>query len=265
MANLSPDEEEQLRDTIEMFEMITQTQPDDYQSLIILKEAYLKIDEEADTLRISKMLAEAYKSTDQMSAALMEYEALFEKMPDDQSISEALEEMRRLTNDELNRGDDRGIGQLLRFRSGKSLNNGKVGFEQIFVKSKMMDLREFATYWHNADPYPPKESFIEYLERNEIMSIDDSLYYISQKSNTPFLPLASYRVNLQVLGLVNKSQCEKWKVFPFDKVSKNLLVATTNPYNVAAASEIGKEASLKIIWYLTNPSELREIIEKHLT
>src|ERR1700732_1793607 len=43
-----------------MFEAITQTQPDDYQSLEILKEAYRKVGREADCVRTSRRLAEAY-------------------------------------------------------------------------------------------------------------------------------------------------------------------------------------------------------------
>ena len=40
---LSEEEHSQIVQTIEMFEVITQTQPDDYQSLEILKEAYQKV------------------------------------------------------------------------------------------------------------------------------------------------------------------------------------------------------------------------------
>ena len=40
---LSEEEHSQIVQTIEMFEVITQTQPDDYQSLEILKDAYNKI------------------------------------------------------------------------------------------------------------------------------------------------------------------------------------------------------------------------------
>jgi hypothetical protein len=43
LGTLNPSEEAQLRQTIEMFEVITQSQPQDYQSLEILKEAYLKL------------------------------------------------------------------------------------------------------------------------------------------------------------------------------------------------------------------------------
>ena len=53
-------EEAQLTQTIEMFEVITQTQQDDYQSLEILKLAYHKLGKAEEALRISRRLAEAY-------------------------------------------------------------------------------------------------------------------------------------------------------------------------------------------------------------
>ena len=43
VGSLSTSEEAQLAQTIEMFEVITQSQPQDYQSLEILKEAYFKL------------------------------------------------------------------------------------------------------------------------------------------------------------------------------------------------------------------------------
>jgi len=57
---LSDEEHNQILQTIDMFEVITQTQPDDYQSLEILKEAYTKVGRQDEALRVSRKLAEAY-------------------------------------------------------------------------------------------------------------------------------------------------------------------------------------------------------------
>ena len=46
--------------TIEMFEVITQSQPNDYQSLEILKEAYSKLGRENDVIGTSKRIPQAY-------------------------------------------------------------------------------------------------------------------------------------------------------------------------------------------------------------
>ena len=57
VATLNPGEESQLLQTIEMFEVIAQSQPNDCQSLEILKEAYSKLG------RTSEAIAELEKAT----------------------------------------------------------------------------------------------------------------------------------------------------------------------------------------------------------
>src|ERR1700736_3317326 len=64
-----------------MFEAITQTQPDDYQSLEILKEAYTKLGRHDDALRTSRKLAEAYFNSGSYTLALQECELILIKQP----------------------------------------------------------------------------------------------------------------------------------------------------------------------------------------
>ena len=59
-----------------MFEVITRTQPDDYQSLEILKEAYTKLGRTDDTFHTSRKLAEAYFNVGSYALAMQECEAL---------------------------------------------------------------------------------------------------------------------------------------------------------------------------------------------
>src|SRR4051794_23665768 len=65
-----------------MFEAITQTQPDDYQSLEILKEAYQKIGRHDDSLKASRRLAEAYFGAGSYTQAMHECEIILVKEPD---------------------------------------------------------------------------------------------------------------------------------------------------------------------------------------
>lgn len=80
-VNLSSEERAQILQTIEMFEVITQTQPDDCQSLDILKEAYVKIGQQNDALRVSRRLAQAYLQNGLYSSALLECEGILLKEP----------------------------------------------------------------------------------------------------------------------------------------------------------------------------------------
>ncbi len=81
-VQLSQEEFAQLAQTIEMFEVIAQSQPTDYQSIEILKEAYQKLGRLDDVLRVSKLLADAYCANGQYSAALLECEGILQHQPD---------------------------------------------------------------------------------------------------------------------------------------------------------------------------------------
>jgi tetratricopeptide (TPR) repeat protein len=90
---LSEEERSQILQTIEMFEVITQTQQDDYQSLEILKVAYQKLGKTEEALRISRRLAEAYHGVGSFSLAMQECEAILAIEPDAPEIVAMLGEI----------------------------------------------------------------------------------------------------------------------------------------------------------------------------
>src|SRR5437764_9019746 len=97
-STLTPSEEAQLGQTIEMFEVITQSQPQDYQSLEILKEAYSKLSREADVISTSKRIAQAYVQMGQLSSAILEYETILQRFPDDPDVQTALKDIESKAN-----------------------------------------------------------------------------------------------------------------------------------------------------------------------
>src|SRR5215470_1394064 len=95
---LTANEEAQLLQTIEMFEVITQSQPLDYQSLEILKEAYTKLGREKDVIGTSKRIAQAYVQMGQLSSAILEYETILQRHPEDPDVQAALKEIETKAN-----------------------------------------------------------------------------------------------------------------------------------------------------------------------
>ena len=67
--SLSSEEQEQILQTIEMFEVITQANPQDTQSLEILKEAHAKMGDQTISLVVSRRLADAYMDLGQYASA----------------------------------------------------------------------------------------------------------------------------------------------------------------------------------------------------
>src|SRR5438093_9356064 len=97
-TTLSQGEEAQLAQTIEMFEVITQSQPHDYQSLEILKEAYSKLGREKEVISTSKRIAEAYVQLGQLSSAILEFETILQRYPDDADVQTALKAIENKAN-----------------------------------------------------------------------------------------------------------------------------------------------------------------------
>src|SRR5258708_13904386 len=98
VSTLTPSEEAQLTQTIEMFEVITQSQPQDYQSLEILKEAYSKLGREKDVIGTSKRIAQAYVQMGQLSSAILEYETVLQRCPEDSDVQAALQQIESQSN-----------------------------------------------------------------------------------------------------------------------------------------------------------------------
>src|ERR1019366_5454211 len=92
-TTLNPGEEAQLLQTIEMFEVIVQSQSGDTQSLEILKEAYSKLGREDDLIHTSKRIAQAYLQQGQLSSAILEYETVLQRRPDDADVRTALRQI----------------------------------------------------------------------------------------------------------------------------------------------------------------------------
>src|SRR6476646_12030514 len=95
---MNPSEEAQLGQTIEMFEVITQSQPHDYQSLEILKEAYSKLGREKEVIGTSKRIAQAYVQMGQISSAILEYETILQRSPADTEAQKALSQIESKAN-----------------------------------------------------------------------------------------------------------------------------------------------------------------------
>ena len=91
--HLTPEERDQILQTIEMFEVITQANPDDYQSLEILKEAYWKINRQQDGLAVTRRLADTYMRLGQYSSALLEYEGILQQEPQAHEVQAILTEL----------------------------------------------------------------------------------------------------------------------------------------------------------------------------
>ena len=274
-TTLNAGEESQLLQTIEMFEVITQTQPQDYQSLEILKEAYMKLSREDDVIRTSRRIAEAYVHLGQLSSAILEYESVLQRQPDDAEVLAALGEIESRASSlstttpglELQEPTERvqpTEASLTKAGAPKSLptdvDDGHVTMRKVFVEGRLISQGDFDLCWQvpnlHLPPGRPIEPFIQLLADKAIMQSEKSLRLLSEKARLGYLPLDKYDVDLDLARSFPMESCQRWCVLPFDKMSKSVLVATANPYNRQAAKELEAATQARLLWYLAPPSDI---------
>lgn len=268
-ATLNPGEDAQLLQTIEMFEVIVQSQPSDYQSLEILKEAYSKLGRESDVINASKRIAQAYVETGQLSSAILEFETVLQRCPDDTEVQAALKEIEsRASNAGVPSAGIEPAALTLTANSAAKpsllmaadLDDGRKALYKVFVDSKVVRSGDFDLCWRMVDltavPTGVAEPFIQTLQDKGILPVEKSLKLMSDKSRTAYLPLEKYDVDIDLTRGFPVDICRRWCVLPFDRMSKSILVATANPFNQQAMKELSQSTPHRLVWYLAPPADL---------
>lgn len=277
---LSPSEEAQLMQTIEMFEVITQSQPSDHQSLEILKEAYLKLGRQKDVVFTAKRIAQAYVQMGQISSAILEYESVLQLFPDDPDVKTALAEIEDQASN-FSAPTAPSEGEAVRTEEEvpaidqaqpahpaviADVDDGRVAMKKIFVDGRVISDVDFNALWPTQDPnsVPSKaeDPFLQLLADQNFSPWENSLKLISEKSRLGYMPIDRYDIDVDLARSFSKDVCRRWCVLPFDRMSKSVLVATTNPFNKQAIRELEHGKSFRFLWYLTNPAELVRAINK---
>jgi hypothetical protein len=276
-ATLNPAEESQLKQTVEMFEVIVQSQPSDCQSLEILKEAYTRLGRESDVIRISKRIAEAYTQMGQLSSAILEYETVLQRQPNDADVQTALRQIEDKASNSAAQSAAAEPAALApqtetaRIRkkvhaAQEGIEDGRKTMHKIFVESKVISAGDFDLCWRTPDLTVAQadvaEPFIQVLGDKGLFTVDKSLRLLADKSRTGFLPFERYDVDMDLLRGFPAEVCRRWCVAPFDRMSKSILVATANPFNQQAAKELAAATSNRLIWYLAPPFELVKNLRK---
>ena len=280
-AAITPNEEAQLLQTIEMFEVITQSQPQDYQSLEILKEAYSKLNRHDAVVGTAKRIAEAYVQLGQLSSAILEYESILQRFPDDPDVQKALHAIENKANSfsapnllDLD-GADRGGTSFKKPADGKpvssqtstlAVDDGRTAMQKLFVDAKAVSVSDFDLFWPQPDlneaPRALSEPFIQILNDKQILPLEKSLKLLAEKSRVAYLPLEKYDVDIELARTFPRDICLRWCVLPFDKLSKSVMVATANPFNKQAARELEGATKNRLVFYLATPVELGKILKK---
>ena len=274
---LSEEEHNQIVQTIEMFEAITQTQPDDYQSLEILKEAYTKVGKHEEAVKVSRRLAEAYFNAGSYTLAMQECEAILVKdsnAPDilamlgdietrlqasGQALAAEAGMISRNTNGEgsliqMQRGPraaaeltDRGDEHLAKFLIVQQLfaeEEVKVALETVEHSNKNLSGQALAV------------SLLDYLCKDKVESLEKVLSALIDRTKFAYVPLEYYDIDRQIAPMLPEHLTLGRLFVPFDLVSRTIMVACCNPFDAAGREAVQQSVDYTVMWYLSRPAAI---------
>lgn len=288
---LSEEEHSQIVQTIEMFEVITQTQPDDYQSLEILKDAYQKVARPEESLRVSRRLAEAYFNAGSHTLAMQECELILQKEPNAPEILAMLGEIEsrlqaaghsmmepegtsglvaaphlngsaagdaegRLVDLHRKRGgahmQERGDDQLAKFIVMQQL----APEEQ--VKSALGEVKDLNRALAGQDL---ASSLIERVCGGDAETLERMLSHLIDRTKLAYVPMEYYDVDRQVARMLPDHLTLGRLFVPFDLVSRTIMVACCNPFDAAGREAVQQSLDYTVAWYLARPGAITRALQ----
>jgi tetratricopeptide (TPR) repeat protein len=283
---LSEEERSQIVQTIEMFEVITQTQPDDYQSLEILKEGYRKIGRLEESFRVSRRLAEAYYNVGSYTLAMQECEVILLKEPNAPEILALLGEIENklqqtgqvITDSGSRTGliardlmgtagaDGESLIELPETRHSRSHQLQERGddqlakfliVQQLFPEEEITAaLETVKTLNKDLSGQAVAASLLEKLCRQDTDKLDKVLSWLIDRTKFAYVPLEYYDVDRQVARMLPDHLTLHRLFVPFDLISRTIMVACCNPFDVAGREAVQQSIDYTVAWYLARPGAI---------
>jgi tetratricopeptide (TPR) repeat protein len=290
MASISEEEIQQLLRTVEMFEAITESQPEDYQSWEILKEAYAKLGRRDESLLASKKLANAHISLGQISQAILEFEGILQEHPDDPEVLKALKELEAKTSQLAANRQPSGAPSLREDSKPTPLvpalaagtaappsspppplthEDGNKTLIDALIAEKLLTpqaveplVKRLTSSPANSGETPAPFVLAQLLIEEQLLKLDDMLTVMVDRSGLPYLPLSTYDVDRDAVCLLPRDICFEKCIVPFDLISRSVLIATANPFDTAARSQAEVMLAYNVFWYVTSPEEIHAALRR---
>ena len=262
-----------------MFEAITQTQPDDYQSLEILKEAYQKVGRQEDFIRVSRRLAEAYFNAGSHTNAMQECEAILLREPNAPDILAMLGEIetrlqssgQAIVSASGNNGVDDTDGSLIDIGSrtgkvGKLANLHERGddhlakfliVQQLFGEEEVNAALVAITQLNkDLSGQALAASLLDELCKENAARLETVLSALIDRTKFAYVPLEYYDVDRQIAPMLPEYLTVGRLFVPFDLVSRTVMVACCNPFDSTGREAFQQSVDYTVAWYLAKPAAI---------
>jgi tetratricopeptide (TPR) repeat protein len=294
-VNVSTEELDQVLQTIEMFEVITQANPHDCQSLEILREAYWKLGRQKEAISTTRRLADAYMALGQYSSAMLEYEGILQKEPNSPDVVAMLGEVEAKLNQPPASGQNGTatnnidldftavVGSnpgLIATHSTKKTehpaakkikldpaDDGNEAFAKFLIQNKLVDEEAAKTALAFVQKTNKElkgdmlaASLLDQLQKVETVDFEALMCSVIDRTKFAYIPLDYYDVDRQIVKMLPESVTLGRLIMPFDLVSRTLMIATVNPFDAAGKEAVQQLFDYSVQWHLATPSAMFKIL-----
>ncbi len=293
---LSEEEHSQIVQTIEMFEVILQTQPDDYQSLEILKEAYAKVGRTTDSLKTSRRLAEAYFNSGSYTLAMQECEVILLREPNAPEILAMLGDIEsRLqaaghqiatggsknglvaaTSVNGTNGLTHGVqeGALVDIQSGSNRHGQNLQdrgdehlakflvMQQLCSEDEVSQAVETVKQLNkNLPGQALAASLLDKVCQQDSDKLDAAISGLIDRTKFAYVPIEYYDVDRQIARMLPDNLTLGRLFLPFDLISRTIMIACCNPFDAAGRDAVQQSLDYTVTWYLARPSAIIKALQ----
>ena len=282
MLEHTQSDEAQILQTIDMFEVIARTNPEDYQSLEILKEAYGKLGRQAEAVKVSRKLAEAYFNAGSYALAMQEFESLLQHEPNAPEILAMLGEIETrlqakgqtptaetpksdlIAKALYTPGGEGGLIEVARKNDGYNLHErGDEQLAKFLVVQQLFPEDEVTAAVGTVEQLNKNlsgqalgASLLDKLCRQDTDRLDRVLSALIDRTKAAFVPLEYYDLDRQLARMLPDNLTLGRLCVPYDLISRTIMVACCNPFDAAGRAAIQQSLDYTVSWYLARPSAI---------
>jgi tetratricopeptide (TPR) repeat protein len=292
--SVTNEELDQILQTIEMFEVILQSNAQDCQSMEILKEAYWKLNRQKDALDITRKLADTYYAQGQYSSALLEYEGILQKNPNDAEVVAMLGEVETKLNPVNGKVPEKPVapdspiamdfGAIIAEdptlittsatvkpeSNGTELkldNDGNEALAKFLIQHRLAPeeavkacLERVTRTNKSSGPQGLASSLIDEVAKTGMTSLENLLCGILDRSKFAYIPLECYEVDRQVVKMLPEALTLARLIVPFDLISRTIMIATANPFDAQGKEAVQQLLDYNIQWHVAAPGAIAKVL-----
>jgi len=292
--SVTNEELDQILQTIEMFEVILQSNAQDCQSMEILKEAYWKLNRQSDALAITRKLADAYYALGQYSSALLEYEGILQKDPGNTEVTGILAEVEGKLHPVNGKATDKpsqadspismDFGAIISEDptlittsatikpEGASVelkldNDGNEPLAKFLIQHRLApedvvktSLDRVTKVNKSSGPDALATSLIDDVAKSGMVSLETLLCGILDRSKFAYIPLDCYEVDRQVVKMLPETLTLARLIVPFDLISRTIMIATANPFDAQGKEAVQQLLDYNIQWHVAAPAAIARVL-----